>query len=68
MTAVTFDINFIHVTVGRVGSLVVSVSAINAVGHWFAPQSGHIKDHHKNATNMHALGKEFDSAARLFKR
>ena len=31
--------------------LVVSVSASHMVGRGFAPQSGHTKDYHENATN-----------------
>ena len=53
--------------------LVVSVSASHAVGHRFGPSLDHTKDHHKNGRNclpasMHALGLEFDSTARLYKR
>ena len=58
----------------RVG-VVVSVSGSLVVGHGFASRPGHTKDHHKNDTNCspscmahYALGKEFDSAARLSKR
>ena len=32
--------------------LMVSVSAPNAVGHGFASQPGHAKDHHKNSRNF----------------
>ena len=53
-------------------SILVSVSASHAVCRGFASRLGHTKDHYKIGKNAvllgtHALGKEFDSVARLSK-
>ena len=43
--------------------------ASHMVGREFTSRPGHTTDHHKNGTNsLHALGLEFYSAVRLFKR
>ena len=40
----------------RHDGLVICMSAFHKVGHGFASQSGHTKDHHKNGTDcLHAL-------------
>ena len=39
-----------HASPHHVG-LVVRIPACHTVGHWFAPQSIHTKDHHKIGTN-----------------